>query len=44
MKHLFIWFILVATMKNLYPQTRIDFLMPTIKFLCINLSSINKYI
>jgi len=31
-------------MKNLYQQTRVDFLMPTIQFLCINYSSINKYI
>jgi len=31
-------------MKNLYPQTRFDFPMTTIKFLCINYSSINKYI
>jgi len=40
----FISFILVAPMKNLYQQTRFDFPMPTIKFLCINYSSINKYI
>jgi len=44
MKHIFISFILVAPMKNLYQQTRFDFPMPTIKFLCINCSSINKYI
>jgi len=40
----FISFILVAPMKNLYQQMRFDFPMPTIKFLCINYSSINKYI
>jgi len=43
MKHLFISFLLVAPMKNLYQQTRFDFPMPTIKFLCINYSSINKH-
>jgi len=29
-------------MKNLYQQTRFDFPMPIIKFLCINCSSINN--
>jgi len=29
-------------MKNLYQQTRFDFPMPTIKFVCINYSSINN--
>jgi len=37
-------FILVATMKNLYQQMHLDFPMTTIKFLCINYLSINKYI
>jgi len=31
-------------MKKLYQQTHFDIPMATIKFLCINYSSINKYI
>jgi len=31
-------------MKILYQQTRFDFPMTTIKFLCKNYSSINKYV
>jgi len=38
MKHLFISFILVAQMKNLYQQMRFDFPMTTIEFLSINYS------
>jgi len=44
MKHLFISFILVAPMKNLYQQMLFDFPMMTTKFLCINYPSIKKYI
>jgi len=29
-------------MKNLHQQTRFDFPIPTIKFLCINYSGIDK--
>jgi len=43
MKRLFLLFILVAPMKNLYQQTCFDFPMPTIKFLYINYSGINKH-
>jgi len=43
MKHLFILFILVAPMKNLCQQTRFDFPMLTINFLCINYSAVNKH-
>jgi len=30
-------------MKNLCQQTRFDFQMPSIKFLCVNYSGINKH-